>query len=78
MVKSVIYEVPHYSVFSTLFICLSQVQIFSLSPCYQIPSIYVIPLLCGTKFHKTSGKIIVLYVLIFRFTGREREDKFLN
>ena len=45
-------------------------QIFSSTPYSQIPSVYFNPSMWATKFHthtKHIGKIIVLYILTFKF-----------
>jgi hypothetical protein len=46
------YEAPHYAIFSILLpLPPSKVHIFSSAPCSQTPSVYVLPLVWGTKFH---------------------------
>jgi len=53
------------------------VQIFS-TTCSQTPSICVLPIAWGTKFHthiKRAAKITVRYTLFFKFPGRKRENK---
>jgi hypothetical protein len=50
--KSISYEAPHYAIFSNLLsLRSSSVQIFSSTPCFQTPTIYVLPLMSETKFH---------------------------
>jgi hypothetical protein len=55
---------------AVLSLYLSLIQIFSLAPYFQAPSACVYLLMSETKCHThaepiTTGKIIVLYILIF-------------
>jgi hypothetical protein len=44
--KSKTYEAPHYAVFYKLLSHhFSSVQMFSSTPCFQTPSVYVLPLM---------------------------------
>ena len=56
----------------------SYVQIISSTPCSQTPSASFPPAISTTKFHthtKTTDKIIVLYILNFKFLDSNLEDK---
>ena len=56
----------------------SSVQIFSSTPFSQTPSASFPPPMSTTKFHthtKKIGKIIVQYILIFKFLDSNLEDK---
>jgi hypothetical protein len=61
----------HHAVFSNLLpFHPSSVQIFSLAPCSQTPSVYVLPFMSELKLYpyKTTGKITAFYILIFTFS----------
>jgi hypothetical protein len=77
-IKSANYEAPCYAVFSTLLSCHpSFIQIFSLSPCSQTPVAYA-PYVSQTQVlnsYRTTGKITVLSMLIFRFLDSRWEDR---
>jgi hypothetical protein len=66
IVRRTIYEAPHYAIFST-FLSLhpSSDQIFSSSPCFQTPLIYVPPLMSKTKFRTHTEPQAKLYFCIF-------------
>jgi hypothetical protein len=52
LVKGTSYEALHYAVLSSLPLDPpSWIQIFSSTPCFQIPTIYIPPLVRETKFH---------------------------
>jgi hypothetical protein len=57
------YENSH-AVFFSRSLPPSQVQIFSLSPCSQTPSFYVLPLIWGSTFHNITEQI-KLYFFIY-------------
>jgi hypothetical protein len=64
--KSTSYEALHYVVFPNLLsIHLSSVQIFSSTPCFQTPSVYVPPLMSETKFHTRTEAQEKLWFCIF-------------
>jgi hypothetical protein len=70
------YEAPHDTVFSNL----SSVKIFPSAPCSQTPSVCVPPLMSRDQVshpHKTTGIVIILYILIFTFLDSRREDNSL-
>jgi hypothetical protein len=70
------YEAPHYAVFSNLLsLHLSSVEIFSSTPCSQTPSVYAIPV---SHPYRTTGKIIVLYIIIFVSRQQTRREKVLD
>jgi hypothetical protein len=69
-------QAPRYVVFPSLLpYSPSLVQIFSSALCSQMPSIYDLLLVWETKIHRIMGKIIALYILIFKFSERRCEDK---
>jgi len=77
-VKLTSYEAPHYAVFSSLpSLPPSYVKIYSSTPCSQTLSVYVLPLVRQGVSHpyKTTGKIIVLYILIFMLLERKRKTR---
>src|SRR5215475_7640913 len=56
----------------------SQVQILSSTPYSQTPSACVPPSMSATRFHthtKPRAKLLVLYILIFKFLDSNLEDK---
>jgi hypothetical protein len=65
MANSTSYEAPHYTLFTNLpLFHPSSVQTFSWTPCSQIPSVYVLPLLSGTKLH-THTKLQQNYSFVY-------------
>jgi hypothetical protein len=67
--KSTSCEAPQYAVFSNLLsLHLSLVQIFSLCSSLNVREQVSHP-------YRTTGKIIVLHILIFMFLDIRREDK---
>jgi hypothetical protein len=78
LAKNTSYEAPHYAAFSNLLsLHLSLVEIFSSAPCSQTIWVYVPLLMSEPKFctHTETGKIIILYILMFTFIERRREDR---
>ena len=74
------YEAPHCGAFSTFHSYASWAQVFVSGSCFQI-SLACLPLALNIRDHvsqpfNTAGNIIVvLYILIFKFFERSREDK---
>jgi hypothetical protein len=56
------------------------VQIFSLEPCSQTPCLFPSLNVKDQVSHpyKTTGRIMVLYILTFLFLDSRREDKTLD
>jgi hypothetical protein len=68
------HEAVHYTVFSSLLLLPSaRSQIHSAAPRFRTNSACVLSLLL--EIIKTTGKSIVLYVLIFIFIGRKQQTK---
>jgi hypothetical protein len=68
------YEVPHCAVFSNVTpLHLSSVQIFSSALCSQSSSLNVRDQVSHP--YRTTGKIVVLHILIFTFLDSRLEDK---
>jgi hypothetical protein len=68
------YEAPHYAVSANLpSLHPSSVHSFSSAPCSQTPSVYVPPLMDQVSHpYRTTGKIIILYILMFMFLDSKR------
>jgi hypothetical protein len=59
----------------------SSIQMFSSVPCSQTPSVLCSSLSVRDQVsrpYRTTGKIIVLYILIFVFRQQTRRQKFLE
>jgi hypothetical protein len=52
-------------------------SLFDPNPCSQTPSVYVLPQCQRQVSHsyRTTGKIIILYILMFMFLDSRQEDK---
>jgi hypothetical protein len=75
-VKSTIFDVPHYAVFSYLLaLQLSSVHIFSSATCSETPSVYVPPLMSENKFHTHTEPQEKLHSYIFYFSRFSTAEK---
>jgi hypothetical protein len=73
--KGTSYEYPHYAVFSTLpSLHPSLVQIYSLAPCSQTPSVYVAPLMSETMFRRAKTTRLHFLFLTLLEIRREAES----
>jgi hypothetical protein len=74
------YETPHCATSSILLLLHAYlVQIFSSEIYSQTPSVHALPLMRVQVSHpyKTTGRILVLYILNFTFLDSRQADKIL-